>query len=125
MIKGRRSALLVAALLAASVGGCDWFDSTPTRVQNVRPGVERQIAPSTALPTGGSHSYDASVTPIDENARGGQIGSIVTGKGGQKAQQDALKKQEAERDAKTRAEREREASNTKAPDGEGPPSQPV
>lgn len=133
----RRGLLLVTTLLMAGLGGCDWLgwgDSTPVGAQNVRPGMERAVAPSTALPAaGGSRSYDAAVTPVDENARGAQIGSIVAGKGGQKAQQDAIKKDEAERDAKAREsrERDRQASTDKAPDADKlpaagePPTQPT
>jgi hypothetical protein len=128
MIDRRRGLLLATTLLAAGLGGCDWLgwgDSTPARAQNVRPGMERAVPASSALPAAGSHSYDASIVPVDD--RGGQIGSIVAGKGGQKAQQDAVKKEEAERDAKARAERERDrqASTDKAPGANEPPTEPV
>jgi hypothetical protein len=129
MIDGRRGLLLATTLLAAGLGGCDWLgwgDSTPVRAQNVRPGMERAVPPSSALPAGGgSQSYDAAIVPVDD--RTGQIGSIVAGKGGQKAQQDAIKKEEAERDAKARTERERDrqASTDKAPGTSEPPTEPV
>jgi hypothetical protein len=98
------------------LGGCDWLfgSSTPANTATVRPGAERQIGPSNALPAvGGGHSYDAPATPIDETRSGPRIGSILPDKGGQKAQLEAVAKEQAERDKKAREEREKQAADRK------------
>jgi hypothetical protein len=141
---GWRSACgLTGVSLLLSLGGCDWLfgSSTPANTATVRPGAERQIGPSNALPSaGGGHGYDAPATPIDETRSGPKIGSILPDKGGQKAQLEAVAKEQAERDKKAREERERAARDaaerkaqekeaskdgkaTKAPTNE-PPTQP-
>jgi hypothetical protein len=118
-----RGLLCVAALgaLSGALSGCDWLfgDSTPIAGQKPRPGAERQIAPGAALPApGASQGYDSSLVPVDET-RQTQIGSIIQGKGGQKAQKDAADKESAERDAKAREDREkREAADKEAKEKE-------
>ena len=110
---GWRSAYsFVGVSLLVSLGGCDWLfgGSTPANTATVRPGAERQIAPSNALPAaGGGHSYDAPATPVDETRSGPKIGSILPDKGGQKAQLDKIAKEQAERDKQAREQREKAA----------------
>ena len=110
------------------LAGCDWIpwfgSSTPATGERVRPGAERQFGASAGLPSAGAgRAYDAGIAPVDETRGGGQLGSIVTGKGGQKAQLDAAAQDAAKRDAQTRetrAKAEREAELKKSPDGAAP-----
>ena len=122
---GWRSAFsCIGVSLLLSLGGCDWLfgSSTPANTATVRPGAERQIGPSNALPAaGGGHPYDAPATPVDETRSGPKIGSILPDKGGQKAQLEAVAKDQAERDRRAREEREkaaREAAERKAQEKE-------
>jgi len=131
------SRLWRARLLALSsfmlLAGCDWipwFDSsTPATGERVRPGAERQVGTSAGLPSAGTgRQYDAGVAPVDETRGGGQLGSIVAGKGGQKAQLDAAAQDAAKRDAQARENRakaEREAELKKNPDGAAPAPAPA
>jgi hypothetical protein len=105
---------LLGILMLTSLTGCGWLfgDSTPSEAAKVRPGAERQVAPSNALQSAGAgRQYDAAVTPVDETRTGPKIGSIVPDKGGQKAQLDAAAKEAAERDKQAREEREKAAAN--------------
>src|SRR4051794_25335220 len=74
----------VALLL---LGGCDWlgFGSSSTNSEKARPGAERQVNVTNSLPAARASGYDASVTPVDETRSAPKIGSVVAGKGGQKA----------------------------------------
>ena len=106
----------IGVLLLVSLGGCDWLfgSSTPANTATVRPGAERQVGPSNALPAaGGSHTYDGAAAPVDETRSGPKIGSILPDKGGQKAQLEAVAKEQAERDKKAREEREKQAADRK------------
>jgi len=105
MVSMNRSMVAVAAL--ALLGGCGWFDSSsPTTSEKARPGAERQVTATNALPgAGAGHSYDGAVAPVDETRSAPKIGSVVAGKGGQKAQLEAATKEANEREAKAREER--------------------
>ena len=115
------------------LAGCDWIpwfgSSTPATGERVRPGAERQVNASTGLPSAGTgRAYDAGVAPVDETRGGGQLGAIVAGKGGQKAQLDKAAQDAAKRDAQdreTRAKAEREAELKKSPDGAAPAAAPA
>ena len=128
----RRWRLLGLSSLAL-LAGCDWipwFDSsTPATGERVRPGAERQVPASAGLTSAGTgRQYDAGIAPVDETRGGGQLGSIVTGKGGQKAQLDAAAQDAAKREAQgreARAKAEREAGLKKAPDGATPAPAPA
>ena len=106
------------------LGGCEWLglsSSAPANTEKARPGAERQANVTNSLPAARGAGYDAAVAPVDETRTGGRIGSMVQGKGGQKAQKEAADKEAAERDAKAREERaraEREAALRKAQEGE-------
>ena len=96
-----RKLVLVAPLL---LGGCGWFDwfgsSTPVSATSVRPGVDRQSTVN-GLPAAPQRGrYDGSEAPQNDT-RGQQLGGVVQGKGGQKAQ---LADKEKER-ARVEAER--------------------
>jgi hypothetical protein len=99
----------VLLVLPVSLGGCDWlgWGGSSTNSEKARPGAERQFNATNTLPAARGGSYDAAVTPVDENRGGPGIGSVVPAKGGQKAQKEAADKEAAERDAKAREERER------------------
>jgi hypothetical protein len=110
-------------VLLTLLGGCEWLgltSSTPTSSEKARPGAERQVTVTNALPAARGGQYDASVAPLDENRTAPRLGSVVAGKGGQKAQIEASNKEASERDAKAREERarrEREAALKKAQEG--------
>lgn len=125
-MKGRQdkfgSSLRLGALgLSALVllGGCGWFgDSTPAGRPPPRPGLDRQVAPSSSLPAGSAGAqYEQGIVPIDDKSNTPQIGSIVPAKGGQKAQKEAVEKENVERDVKAREEREaaRKSADEKKP----------
>jgi len=110
MVVMHRSIGVGVALLL--LGGCDWLGlggSSPVNSEKARPGVERQVSVTNALPAARAGGYDASVAPVDETRNAPKIGSVVAGKGGQKAQKEALDKEAGERDAKAREERQRQA----------------
>jgi hypothetical protein len=116
----------VGALLVL-LGGCEWLglSSGTTNSEKARPGAERQVSVTNALPAAHGAGYDASVAPVDENRGAPALGSIVQGKGGQKAQIEAANKEAAEHDAKAREDRarqEREAALKKAQLGDKKPA---
>jgi len=94
-----RSALLGVSVLTL-LSGCGWFDGdTPSNSAKVRPGVDRQVAASSSLPSAGAgHQYEGAIAPIDETRSGPKIGSLVPDKGGQKKQLEAAAMEAAERD---------------------------
>lgn len=114
MIGGGRWLGLLGVSTFVLLGGCDWLfgGSTPVGAPP-RPGVDKQVKASGVLPAAGTgRQYDAGIVPIDETQGSGQIGSVVQGKGGQKAQKEAADKEAAERDAKDReARQKREAED--------------
>ena len=97
---------LLAASTFALLTGCSWFgDSAP--VGKARPGADRSIAPTGTLPSASpGQGAQQGVAPVDET-RGSTpvIGSVVGGKGGQKAQKEAEEKAAVDRDAKAREQR--------------------
>jgi hypothetical protein len=111
MMGKRTSRGLLAASTFALLTGCGWFGGDAP-VGKARPGADRQIAPTGTLPsaTPGRQS-EQGVTPVDET-RGTTptVGSIVSGKGGQRAQKEAADKAAADRDAKAREQREAPAA---------------
>jgi hypothetical protein len=126
----RRSlAVGVAALILLS--GCDWLgigSSTPTSSEKARPGADRQIGVTNSLPAARASGYDSSFAPVDETRSAPRIGSVVQGKGGQKAQKEAAEKDANQREAKDREDRarqQREADLRKAADkASGKPATP-
>jgi hypothetical protein len=100
----------VAALILLS--GCDWLgigSSTPTSSEKARPGAERQVGVTNSLPPArAAGGYDASFAPVDETRSAPKIGSVVQGKGGQKAQKEASEKDAFQREARDREERARQ-----------------
>jgi len=115
--------LIGVGVLLVLLGGCEWLglSSSPSNAEKVRPGAERGVNVTNSLPAARGSGYDASVAPIDENRSAPKLGSIVQGKGGQKAQKEAADKEASERDAKSREERarrEREAAVRKAQEGD-------
>ncbi len=104
---------LAAVSVMALVSGCGWFGGGATPTGKARPGADRAIAPSSALPPApGGAGIDSGATAVEESTPA--IGSIVPGKGGQKAQKEALEKEAAERDAIARKEREERDAAEKA-----------
>ncbi len=106
----RRSlAVGVAALILLS--GCDWLglgSSTPTSSEKARPGAERQVGVNGLPAARAAGGYDASFAPVDETRNAPRIGSVVQGKGGQKAQKEAAEKEGNAREAKDREDRARQ-----------------
>ena len=102
----------------ALLTGCGWFGGggPPPGSAKLRPGADRQIQASSALPSANGQQYEQGISAADET-RGQlpQIGAIVEGTGGQKAQREKADKESAERDAKAREARvEREAAEKEA-----------
>jgi hypothetical protein len=115
---------------ATTLNGCGWFDGKPSPLQAapLRPGVDLQTTANGLPPAPNRGSYDAGVTPVDDS-RSQPLGSIVAGKGGQKAQLEAVEKDRAEREAereKERAQREAERNRekTEEPPQGAPPASP-
>lgn len=110
---GRWLGLLGVSALAL-LSGCGWFDGGTPVGPPPRPGVERDVAPTNALPPApGNRQYDAAVSAGDETRNTtASIGSVIAAKGGQKAQKEAIEKEQADRDRKDREARlEREAAD--------------
>ena len=104
---------LAAVSVMALVSGCGWFGGGASPTGKARPGADRAVAPSSALPPpSGGAGVDSSATATEEATPA--IGSIVPGKGGQKAQKEAIEKEATERDAKARKEREEREAVEKA-----------
>jgi len=104
---GRLALGLLCASALLLLSGCGWlFGSGPDNTGKARPGVDRKAPATGGLPaaTGGGHESGATAADPVGNA---QIGSVVPGKGGQKAQKETAEKEAAERDAKEREAREK------------------
>src|SRR4051794_24007162 len=67
----------------ALLAGCDWLGGgSSSTSEKVRPGAERKLVASNALPSASAgRQYDAGIAPVDETRTGPQIGSIVAGTG--------------------------------------------
>src|SRR5215218_10129156 len=98
--------LAVAGLAAVSLlSGCGWFDggSSPVRSQGARPGADQSAPVLNALPPPpGSRPHESGAAPADETRSGATVGSLVTGKGGQKVQKEEAEKQLEEQSKKDR-----------------------
>lgn len=107
---GRWLGLLGVSALAF-LAGCDWIGGSTPVGPPPRPGAEKGVQPSASIPAAPANpQYDAGVVGADDRAAPA-IGSIVAAKGGQKAQREALEKDQADRDRKDREARlEREAA---------------
>jgi len=117
-------------LAATMLNGCGWFEGKASPLQSapLRPGVDRQTTANGLPPAPNRGSYDAGVAPAEDN-RGQPLGTIVAGKGGQKAQIEAAEKDRSQREAereKERAEREAELKREKMEEGAkgAPPAAP-
>jgi hypothetical protein len=108
-------ALSTFALLA----GCGWFGGSDAPTGRARPGADRQIAPTGTLPSArpGGQS-EQGVVPTDETRN--PIGSVVSTKGGQRAQKEAADKAAADRDAKEREQRNAADRDLKAREQSAP-----
>ena len=127
---GRWLGLLGVSALAL-LAGCDWIGGSTPVGPPPRPGAEKAVQPSASLPPGPVNpQYDAGVVSGDDRAAPA-IGSIIAPKGGQKAQREAIEKEQAERDRKDREARlEREAAEKEEkarekPEGTTPAAAPV
>ncbi|TAJ85738.1 MAG: hypothetical protein EPO10_21175 [Reyranella sp.] len=109
--RGRWLGLLGVSALAL-LAGCDWIGGSTPAGPPPRPGAEKGVQPSASLPAAPANpQYDAGVVGGDDRAAPA-IGSIISPKGGQKAQREAIEKEQAERDRKDREARlEREAAD--------------
>ena len=118
---------LLGLAAATLLSGCGWFDDGPApHRQGARPGVDRTMPASNALPPPPANQpHEGGFAPADET-RGGTLGSAVTGKGGQKAQKEAAEKEiEAQsKKARERAEREAEMRKAAAPADKAAPGAP-
>lgn len=106
-----RTSLAVGVAALILLSGCDWLgigSSTPTSSEKARPGAERQVGITNSLPAARAAGYDSSFAPVDETRSAPKIGSVVQGKGGQKAQKEAAEKDSFQREARDREERARQ-----------------
>lgn len=106
-----RTSLAVGVAALILLSGCDWLgigSSTPTSSEKARPGAERQVGITNSLPAARAAGYDSSFAPVDETRSAPKIGSVVQGKGGQKAQKEAAEKDAFQREARDREERARQ-----------------
>ena len=106
-----RTSLAVGVAALILLSGCDWLgigSSTPTSSEKARPGAERQVGITNSLPAARAGGYDSSFAPVDETRSAPKIGSVVQGKGGQKAQKEAAEKDSFQREARDREERARQ-----------------
>jgi hypothetical protein len=120
-----RTSLAVGVAALILLSGCDWLgigSSTPTSSEKARPGAERQVGVTNSLPAARASGYDASFAPVDETRNAPRIGSVVQGKGGQKAQKEAAEKDTLERESRDREQRAREQreADLKKPQGDKP-----
>ena len=74
----------------ALLTGCGWFGGgPPAGSAKLRPGADRQIQASSALPAANGQQYEQGISAADETR--GQlplIGSLFNGPGGQTAQRE-------------------------------------
>lgn len=112
---------LIAVSACALLAGCGWFGSDGAPSGKARPGADR-LAPTGTLPSARpGHGTEQGVSPVDETSGSAPaIGSVVAGKGGQRAQKEAAEKESAAREAKERdargaAEREAKAKQQSIP----------
>ena len=103
---------LLGVSTLALMAGCGMFDSSTPVQQRKGPARCRPSGRGEQrLPSASSgRQYDAGIAAVDETRTGPQVGSIVAGRGGQKAQKEAIEKEAAERDAKAREQRQARAS---------------
>ena len=116
---------LLAISTFALLAGCGWFGGSDAPTGRARPGADRQIAPTGTLPSArpGGQS-EQGIVPADETRN--PIGSVVSTKGGQRAQKEAADKAAADRDAKERelrnaADRDAKDKTQSAPSQTAPP----
>ena len=115
---------LLGVSAMALLSGCGWFgDSTPSG-PGARPGVDRRAPASGALPPASGQQYDSGIAASDPVGTP-QIGSVVPGKGGQKAQKEAVEKEAAERDAKEREERDKRDAEERDAKAKEQPEEPA
>jgi len=121
-----RGALAVSTF--ALLTGCGWFGGGDAPTGKARPGADRQIAPTGTLPAANrGRQSEQGVVPTDETRN--PIGSVVSTKGGQRAQKEAADKAAADRDAKEReqrnaADRDAKAKQQSAPSQTAPAESP-
>jgi hypothetical protein len=112
---------LLGVSTLALLSGCGWFGGgSPSTSQKARPGVDRQMPATGALPPATGQQHDSGVVPADPVGTP-QIGSIVPAKGGQKAQKEATEKEALERDAKEREERLKREAEERDAKAKAPP----
>lgn len=106
---------LLAVSTFAFLAGCGWFGGDAP-VGKARPGADRQIAPTGTLPAANpGRQAEQTVVPADDTRSSTPaVGSIVSTRGGQRAQKEAADKAAADRDAKDREQRNAADRDTKA-----------
>lgn len=119
----------VCVLVAATtLSGCGWFDGwfggskSPLSSQSQRVGADRQTVSSGLPPAPQRGTYDGGQAPVDDT-RSQAVGTVVTGKGGQKAQLESREKERAQREAEQNKERERRLTEKEKSSAE--PSSPA
>ena len=111
---------LLGVSAMALLSGCGWFDSEPVTSQKARPGADRQVPGTAGLPSASAgRQYEQGLSATDET-RQPQIGSLVSAKGGQKAQKEAADKKLAEVKARISEERQERYVQERVGRGRGP-----
>jgi len=110
--------LLGTTAMALALVACDsrGVPTTPTR-----PGAERATTSGGLTATAPGRQYDNDARATDET-RTAPIGSTVAGRGGQRAQQEAIQREAAERDRAAREVAQREAAQREASRAATPPA---
>jgi hypothetical protein len=110
---------LLAASTFALLAGCGWFGGGDPPTGKARPGADRQVAPTGSLPSANpGRTFEQGVTPVDETR--GTVGSVVSAKGGQRAQKEAADKAAADRDAKAKQQSAPSPTTPTAPPAAAP-----
>ncbi|CAN5686452.1 hypothetical protein BH10PSE6_BH10PSE6_44880 [soil metagenome] len=123
----RHMCVLVAA---TTLSGCGWFDGgwfggskSPLSSQPQRVGADRQTVASGLPPAPQRGTYDGGQAPVDDT-RSQAVGTIVTPKGGQKAQLESREKERAQREAEQNKERERRLTEKPSAEPSSPATAP-
>jgi hypothetical protein len=115
-----------AALIGAAflLGACDSGPS-PFQRQAARPGADRSVPASNALPPAPSRSgYDGAIAP-ENDTQGAKVGALVAHDGGQQAQREKEDKERAKLEAARAKQREEERQQRAPSSAQMPAEQPA
>ncbi len=121
----RHICVLVAATTLGGCGMFDWFGGSKSPISSEPPrlGADRQTVASGLPPAPQRGTYDGPQAPL-EDTRGQALGTVVSAKGGQKAQVESREKERAQREAEQNKERERRLTEKQAAEPSSPAKVP-